>query len=236
MGGLLLRSICYCENTNLPVAAMGEEKEKKKKKKKKGDEEAPPTPEAPSKEPSKDESKKSSKKKSSKKKSTKKGSGVFAVFPEKMLREFKEGFTFMDHDKDGILGREDIRRAFDIVGKLVTDKEIEDMINDAPVPISFTMFLTMFAERMSGEQDDDDMIIKAFRAFDVGDGSIEPTSMRNALKGFGDRFSDKDCDEILSQLPQMEKSDNFDINGICEMLTSKPVDEEETEGEASGAE
>jgi len=206
---------------------MGEEKEKKKKKKKK---EVEPQPEPPKEEPKteskKDSKKSSSKKKSTKKKSTRKTSGVFAVFSEKMMREFKEGFTFMDHDKDGILGREDIRRAYDIVGKLVSDRDIEDMMNDAPVPISFTMFLTMFADRMSGEADEDEVIVKAFKAFDIGDGSIDPTNMRNALKGFGDRFSDKDCDEILSQMPQMEKSDNFDINAICEMLTSSPVEEE----------
>jgi len=217
---------------------MGEEKEKKKKKKKK-EEDA----EAPKEEPKKEESKssassskKSSSKKKSKKKSTQKaGSGIFSVFSQKMMAEFKEGFTFMDHDKDGILGREDIRRAFDIIGKLVSDKEIEEMLNDAPVPITFTMFLTMFADRMSGEQDEDEVIIKAFKAFDNGDGGIEPYAMRNALRGFGDRFSEKDCDEILSQLPQCEKNDNFDIAAICQLLTSSAGDEE-GETSASGGE
>jgi len=207
---------------------MGEEKEKKKKKKKK--EQAEESEPEPVKEESK-EKKKSSKKKSSKKKSAQKaGSGVFAIFSEKVMKEFKEGFAFMDHDKDGIIGREDIRRAYDIIGKLVSDKEIEDLLNDAPVPISFTMFLTMFAERMSGEIDEDEAIISAFNAFDVGDGSrsIDPYIFKSALMGFGDKFSEKDCNEILSQLPQVEKGDNYDIGGILAMLISSNPDEEES--------
>ena len=56
----------------------------------------------------------------------------------------------MDHDKDGILGREDLRYIFDQVGRLVTDKELDDMLADVEGPINFTQLLTLFASRMQG--------------------------------------------------------------------------------------
>ena len=56
----------------------------------------------------------------------------------------------MDKDKDGILGKEDLRATWDQVGKLVTDKELEDMLAEAPGPVNFTQLLTLFATRMAG--------------------------------------------------------------------------------------
>lgn len=56
----------------------------------------------------------------------------------------------MDHDRDGIIGKNDLRATFDQVGKLVSDKELDEMVNEAPGPINFTQLLTLFANRMSG--------------------------------------------------------------------------------------
>jgi len=56
----------------------------------------------------------------------------------------------MDADKDGIIGKNDLRAAFDSVGRLATDKEIEEMLNEAAAPINFTQLLNLFAVRMSG--------------------------------------------------------------------------------------
>lgn len=55
----------------------------------------------------------------------------------------------MDWDKDGILGKEDLRATWDKVGKLVTDPELEAMLGEASGPVNFTQLLTLFAARMS---------------------------------------------------------------------------------------
>lgn len=55
----------------------------------------------------------------------------------------------MDWDKDGILGKEDLRATWDKVGKLVTDPELEAMLSEASGPVNFTQLLTLFAARMS---------------------------------------------------------------------------------------
>lgn len=63
---------------------------------------------------------------------------------------FSQAFGLMDHDKDGIIGKEDLRQTFDSVGRLATDKELDEMIGEVPGPINFTQLLTLFANRMSG--------------------------------------------------------------------------------------
>lgn len=80
----------------------------------------------------------------------------------------------MDVDKDGIIGKNDLRATFDSVGKLVSEKELDEMLNEASGPINFTQLLTLFAKRMaeSGGSDDDDVVINAFKTFD-NDGVID---------------------------------------------------------------
>jgi len=217
---------------------MGEDSEKKKKKKKKKEEEKEEPPPEPPKDESSKKKKSGSKKKSSKKKSTAmKGSGVFSMFSEKMIAEFKEGFVFIDYDKDGIIGKEDLRRAFDIVGKLVGDAELDELLNEPPNPLSFTQFISMFGERMSGEVDEDDVIIKAFQAFDSGNGGIDNLMLEDYLATWGDKFTPAEVKEIFPQLPRLEeqpKPDYISIADICAMLTSKPAEEEETGTETGG--
>lgn len=61
----------------------------------------------------------------------------------------KQGFSMMDWDKDGILGKEDLRATWDKVGKLVTDPELDTMLGEASGPVNFTQLLTLFATRMA---------------------------------------------------------------------------------------
>ena len=51
------------------------------------------------------------------------------------------------------------------LGKNPTDAYLEAMMNEAPGPINFTMFLTMFGEKLNGT-DPEDVIRNAFACFD----------------------------------------------------------------------
>ena len=53
----------------------------------------------------------------------------------------------------------------DFTGKNPTDEYLETMMNEAPGPINFTMFLTMFGEKLNGT-DPEDVIRNAFACFD----------------------------------------------------------------------
>merc|ERR1719369_2688382 len=99
------------------------------------------------------------------------------------------------------------------------------------------MFLTMFGERMSGEADEDDTIIAAFKAFDSGDGGIDDQMLEDYLSTWGEKFTPAEVKEIFPQLPHLEEQPHpnyISIAEVCSMLTSKPVEEEETGTETGG--
>jgi len=52
-----------------------------------------------------------------------------------------------------------------LTGKNPADQELDAMMNEAPGPINFTMFLTMFGEKLNGT-DPEDVIKNAFACFD----------------------------------------------------------------------
>lgn len=106
---------------------------------------------------------------SSKKRTQRSGSNVFAMFTQNQVATFKEAFGFIDQDKDGIISKHDIRASFDALGRLCNDKELEEMTSEAPGPINFTMFLSVFGDRVQGT-DDEDVVTEAFSRFDEGDG------------------------------------------------------------------
>ncbi|KAL0277719.1 UNVERIFIED_CONTAM: hypothetical protein PYX00_004910 [Menopon gallinae] len=203
------------------------DKEKKVKKTKKKEDAAPEA--APEPEPEKKASVKASSG-SSKRAIKRSGSNVFSMFSQTQVAEFKEGFQMMDHDKDGIISKSDLRATFDAVGKLANDKELDEMINEASGPINFTQLLTLFANRMSGGggSDDDEVVIAAFKSFDK-DGYIDSEQLSHALMTWGDKFTQKEVNEAMDAC---EVDDNGKINtaALIQMLTAKNEDEEGLEG------
>jgi Ca2+-binding EF-hand superfamily protein len=92
---------------------------------------------------------------SSKKRTQRSGSNVFAMFTQNQIHQFKEAFSFIDQDKDGIISKADIRSSFDALGRLCSDKELE--------------FLSVFGDRIQGT-DEEDVVMQAFGRYDEGDG------------------------------------------------------------------
>lgn len=67
------------------------------------------------------------------------------MFTQNQVAQFKEAFQFIDQDKDGILSKNDIRATFDALGRLCTDKELDEMASEAPVSIVSISFLYIFS-------------------------------------------------------------------------------------------
>merc|ERR1719228_353749 len=169
---------------------------------------------------------------SKKRASAPKYSGALSIFNEKQLKEFKDGFNYMDQDKDGIITKSDLFRTYDIIGKLAADAELESMLAEADNPITFTQMLTLFAERMQGKADDDDLIIDSLKAFDEGDGTIDPEQFAAIMKGKGDPLTQKEIDEIFPELPRMEEQPHPDwisMKGVLDMVVSPQDEDEATE-------
>eukprot|EP00090_Calanus_glacialis_P007177 TRINITY_DN1563_c0_g1_i1.p1 TRINITY_DN1563_c0_g1~~TRINITY_DN1563_c0_g1_i1.p1 ORF type:complete len:158 (-),score=48.84 TRINITY_DN1563_c0_g1_i1:90-563(-) len=132
------------------------------------------------------------------KKAKKSGSNIFALFSQKQIQEFKEAFGIIDVDKDGIITPNDLKAAFTAIGRPVSDAEANNMVGEAPGPINFTQMVTLFASKMAGGSDDDDVILSSFEAFEMN-GQIDAEAFRHSLMTFGNKFSASEVDDAFAE-------------------------------------
>ncbi|KAL7747178.1 hypothetical protein RI367_007389 [Sorochytrium milnesiophthora] len=123
------------------------------------------------------------------------------MFDQKQIAEFKEAFSMIDHDQDGFIDKEDLKDMLASLGQNQTDEYIDDMLADAPGTINFTIFLTLFGERMSGT-DPEPEILQAFEAFDdKKTGYLDAELLREFMTTMGDRFTDEEVDIMYKGAP-----------------------------------
>jgi len=138
-------------------------------------------------------------------------SNVFAIFDQAQIQEFKEAFNMIDQNRDGFIDKEDLHDTLASLGKNPADAFLEGMMNEAPGPINFTMFLTLFGERLQGT-DPEDVIKNAFACFDEeNNGILHEDKLRELLSTMGERFTDEDIDEMYREAP-------IDKNGMFNYL------------------
>uniref|UniRef100_A0A8C0RTZ8 EF-hand domain-containing protein n=1 Tax=Canis lupus familiaris TaxID=9615 RepID=A0A8C0RTZ8_CANLF len=138
-------------------------------------------------------------------------SNVFAMFDQSQIQEFKEAFNMMDQNRDG---------------KNPTDEYLDAMMNEAPGPINFTMFLMMFGEKLNGT-DPEDVIRNAFACFDEeATGTIQEDYLRELLTTIGDWFTDEEVDELYREAP-MDKKGNFNYTEFTRILKHRAKDKDD---------
>merc|ERR1712055_287923 len=93
-------------------------------------------------------SSKRAKGKTTKKRPQRATSNVFAMFDQSQIQEFKEAFNMIDQNRDGFVDKEDLHDMLASLGKNPSDEYLEAMMTEAPGPMNFTMFLTMFGDRL----------------------------------------------------------------------------------------
>ncbi|ETE71824.1 Myosin regulatory light chain 2, skeletal muscle isoform, partial [Ophiophagus hannah] len=139
-------------------------------------------------------------------------SNVFSMFDQTQIQEFKEAFTVIDQNRDGIIDKEDLRDTFAAMGRLnVKNEELDAMIKEASGPINFTVFLTMFGEKLKGERvscaDPEDVIIGAFKVLDPeGKGNVKKKFLEELLTTQCDRFTSEESACLLR--PQNVSTDS----------------------------
>lgn len=130
------------------------------------------------------------------------------------------------------------------------------MMNEAPGPINFTMFLTMFGEKLNGT-DPEDVIRNAFACFDeegtgmlnfhqtafslpwlqgeeinnistcfLLSGVIQEEYLRELLTTMGDRFTDEEVDELFREAP-IDKKGNFNYVAFTRILKHGAKDKDD---------
>jgi len=128
-------------------------------------------------------------------------SNVFAMFDQAQIQEFKEAFNMIDQNRDGFIDREDLHDMLASLGKNPADDMLDGMMAEAPGPINFTMFLTMFGDKLNGT-DPEDVIKNAFACFDEENkGVLHEDRLRELLTTMGDRFKEEEVDEMYREAP-----------------------------------
>ena len=116
-------------------------------------------------------------------------SNVFAMFDQNQIHEFKEAFNIIDQNRDGFIDTEDLKNMFDSLGQDKGDAYYKGMVEEAMGPINFTMFMTLFADKMNGT-DPEDVIRNAFASFDKdGEGRLHEDQLNRLMLCMGDRWA-----------------------------------------------
>lgn len=67
----------------------------------------------------------------------------------------------IDQNHDGFIDHEDLKDMFASLGKEVNEEFVKSMIDQAPAgQINFTMFLTLFGEKLTGTDPEDVCLLK----------------------------------------------------------------------------
>merc|ERR1711988_1734382 len=100
----------------------------------------------------------------------------------------------------GTIDKSDLRAAFDNVGKLMDESELDSMLSEVGGGCTFDNMVKMFQEKMAGGSNDpDDLIVRAFKAYELEGGKIEAEMFRHALMNFGDKFNKAEVDDIFGE-------------------------------------
>uniref|UniRef100_A0AAR2J0G6 EF-hand domain-containing protein n=1 Tax=Pygocentrus nattereri TaxID=42514 RepID=A0AAR2J0G6_PYGNA len=141
----------------------------------------------------------SSKKAAAKRKNAQRASSnVFSMFEQSQIQEFKEAFGCIDQDRDGVIKKSDLKETYAQLGKLnVSDEELEGMLSEGKGPINFTVFLSLFGEKLNGT-DPEETILNAFKVFDPNaTGFINKDEFRRMLITQADKFTPDEVEQIV---------------------------------------
>lgn len=128
-------------------------------------------------------------------------SNVLTKFNQKVIQEMKEAFTMIDVNRDGFIDINDLKEMFSSLGRTPDDKDLKAMLAEAPGPLNFTMFLSLFSEKLSGT-DPEDTIRQAFKMFDnEGKGKLPEEYIKDLLENMGDNFTKDEMRQTFKEAP-----------------------------------
>ena len=87
------------------------------------------------------------------------------------------------------------------------------MLDEVDGPMNFTQMVTLFATKMAGGSDDDDVILASFEAFEQ-DGKIDAETFRAQLMTFGNKFSASEVDDAFAEFQIDGEFSSIKLNWI----------------------
>jgi len=169
-------------------------------------------------------------------------SGVFSLFQPNQVQLFREAFSLIDHDADGVVTEQDLKHIFASLGISASKQRIDDLLSDRPGThsrnpsaefdssgdrgITFPMFLTMMGEHLY-DFDTEQELLGAFECFDENDsGLVKVDEMRKWLSESGERMDQSEIDKLLKG-PFTDRQGNFNYREWVKVLRINADNEEQ---------
>lgn len=128
-------------------------------------------------------------------------SGVLTRLPQKQIQEMKEAFTMIDVNRDGFIDEGDLKAMYESLGAAPPDSQIKEMMKEITGQFNFTMFLTLFSDKLSGS-DSEETIRNAFKMFDENDtGKLQEEYIKDLLENMGDNFTKDEMRQTFKEAP-----------------------------------
>merc|ERR1712128_301720 len=138
--------------------------------------------------------------------------------------------------------KNDLRAAFDNVGRLVMDDELNQMLSEVGGPCNYDNMIKMFEAKMAGGVNDpDDLVVDSFKAYDeeveekvkgqmVTRHILEKENFIHILTAFGDKLTEDEIDDIFGEF---EFDDNGDVmtKSVVDLFVAGAMDEKKEEEE-----
>uniref|UniRef100_A0A4W5PGK8 Myosin light chain 2 n=1 Tax=Hucho hucho TaxID=62062 RepID=A0A4W5PGK8_9TELE len=136
-------------------------------------------------------------KKAKKKSAEGANSNVFSIFEQSQIQEFKEVRICLLN---------------------VKQEEIDEMLKEASGPVNFTVFLTMFGEKLKGA-DPEETILNVFKVFDPeGKGVWRRDFVTEMMTTQADRFSPEEVRQMFAAFPP-DVAGNLDYKNLVHIIT-----------------
>merc|ERR1712098_695564 len=137
-------------------------------------------------------------------------------FSEDQIQMYKDCFKLMDINKDGILDKNDLRGAFDNVGVLMSESELDGLLGEVNGACTVDAMINMFAEKMAGEvADSDELILQAFMAYD-NQGKMDSKTFEHALKTWGDKMTKAEIEDVFGLFVQVKEEPKVEEAPVVE--------------------
>jgi len=171
------------------------------------------------------------------------GKGSAGAFSEAQVEMYRECFKLMDIDKDGVINKNDLRAAFDNVGSLMSEAELDSMLAEVGGTCNFDNMLKCFEVKMTGEgmaNDGDDILLEALKSYDetvveedkkkniIIRHLTDPNQFKHVLMTFNDKLN---AEEIEDMFDEFEYDDDKMIltKSIVDLFIAGGMDEKKEE-------
>uniref|UniRef100_A0A452TXW1 Myosin light chain 7 n=1 Tax=Ursus maritimus TaxID=29073 RepID=A0A452TXW1_URSMA len=152
-------------------------------------------------------------------------SNVFSMFEQAQIQEFKEVSAPAPMAWNLVLAPHPAYTPSSLYSVSVPEEELDAMLQEGKGPINFTVFLTLFGEKLNGT-DPEEAILSAFRMFDPsGKGVVKKDEFKQLLLTQADKFSLAEVEQMFALTP-MDLAGDIDYKSLCYIITHGDEKEE----------